>query len=331
MSFAANVALATAMALAPAPPATGTAPMDPVLAEVIRHASTQALNATQVDWPATSAEAARRFAPSGDEKSRTDAIRYVLAQLRDGHSHYRPPLAAGRDGLARPGDRSGSAAVPGGGRWTRPPIAEASRTRGGFGRLEIRAWTGHGAAIATATRKVRAELLEALSHDSCGVVIDVGANGGGNMWPMMGGIAPLYDDGLLLTFAARAVPSTRVKVRGGRLHLGDEAFPRVDDLPPLATRPRFIALVVGRRTASSGEILALGFRHQANVRVFGAATAGATTANSTFPLANGGLLALTTAQLQDRNGVVQQGPLRPDVPTAEPLVEADGWLAGQCR
>lgn len=109
-----------------------------------------------------------------------------------------------------------------------------------------------------------------------------------------------------------------------------EADALVAATTPLAQAPRHIALVAGPRTASSGEILALGFKGQDNVRVFGRPTAGATTANRSFRLANGGLLALTTSRILDRNGLHHAGPVIPDVDTASPLPAARAWLAEGC-
>ena len=177
---------------------------------------------------------------------------------------------------------------------------------------------------------VRNALNEALSHDACGLVIDVAANTGGNMWPMMGGIAPLYDEGSLQTFETREGRRNVVNVKDGVLRMNAQTKPAVAGIPPVLAAPSHIALIVGPRTASSAEILALGFRYQDNVRLFGQPTHGATTANSTHVLSNGAVLALTTARILDRRGVVQEGPLVPDQVTDDALGEATRWLESRC-
>lgn len=299
---------------------------DAVLDQVIGLARHDALNADAVDWPVVQQEAQALLGSTPGEAGRTAAIRHVLAALRDHHSSYRPPL----------GDRAGTTDAAGathgasGGRATpRIPIAVAETPVGGFGRLSINPWTGNGAEVAGATHVVREALDAALHANRCGLIIDVSANHGGNMWPMMGGIAPLYDDGVLETFEPRAGLPQVVNVHHGALRSGTSVFPVVA-LPPLAVKPRYIALVMGPRTASSAEILVLGFSGQANVRRFGAPTAGATSANRSFVLDNGGRLALTVSRIRTRTGEVQDGPVQPDVPGAAPLDDAAAWLASQC-
>lgn len=319
LALLACLALTGADSPTPSPP-----PLDPVVAQVIALAKARALNAPNVDWPTLESDPSLRFDAARGEAGRAQAIGHVLAQLADRHSFYMPPRATS--------DEPSGPHVAGVERLDAPAIAAHDTTPGGFGRLTIRGWAdSDDDAMRVATRLVRAELLAALATRPCGLVVDVAGNGGGNMWPMMGGLAPVYGDGTLVTFEARNAPPQVVNVRGGVLRMNDDAFPRVDDLPALERAPRAVAVIIGRLTASSGEILALGFRGQKKVRFFGSATAGLTTANSTIRLANGGLLALTTARLRDRAGAVQNGPLLPDEPTREPIAAADAWLAEQCR
>lgn len=287
---------------------------DPVVAEVVALSREHALYAERVDWPAVEADAQRIARDGRGRDARGRAIDAVLRALGDGHSVYLPPDRV-------PGAQSSARTSP---------IATSGSPIDGFGHLIIRAWSGSDEAMPAAAREVRDALARATAHDDCGLVIDVASNGGGNMWPMMAGIAPLYDDGALVIFETRRGERSAVNVQAGVLRLGTMPLPPQDDLPPVARAPRFIALLLGRRTASSGEILALAFRGQANVRSFGTRTRGATTSNSTHRLSNGGLLALTTARLRDRADVVQQGPIVPDVETYEPLDTATRWLRERC-
>ena len=95
-----------------------------------------------------------------------------------------------------------------------------------------------------------------------------------------------------------------------------------------------IAVLTGEWTASSGEAIVVAFRGRPNSRSFGVATAGASTANQTYPLGDGAFLFLTVADFADRKGVLYGGPIEPDQvvgamadgedPT---LAEATSWLA----
>ncbi|MBD9470819.1 S41 family peptidase [Pseudoxanthomonas sp. PXM01] len=147
--------------------------------------------------------------------------------------------------------------------------------------------------------------------------------------PLRAADAILDDDGVLETFQGRHDERQVVNVDGGLLRMGDSVFPRVD-LPVLVRKPPQVAIILGTGTMSSGEILALGFKGQSNVRFFGQPTRGLTTANQTIRLANGGMVGLTTAYILDRKGAVHHGAVLPDEVTDQPLQAARAWLVRQC-
>lgn len=295
---------------------------DAILDSVIAAARTQGINGEAPDWPVVEREAYALLAKTPGEAGRTAAIRHVLAALDDGHSFYIPPAAASGAAHAPVPDGASAPLVP-------PPIAVAHDTVQHVGHLEINAWSGPRSAIPAATQQVRDALNLALADARCGLVIDVAKNSGGNMYPMMGGIAPLYDDGVLETFQGRGAERQVVNVHAGQLRVDDNVFPRAE-LAAAVRKPGHIAILLGPGTMSSGEILALGFKGQRNVRFFGRATHGATTANQSIPLENGGMVALTTARILDRQGSVHHGPVVPDDTTQPPLPAARAWLRGQC-
>lgn len=297
---------------------------DTVLNQAIALVKERALNARKLDWSAVEAEAVRLSAARPGEAGRTDAIRHVLNSLKDGHSFYMPPHAD-----ALPPSMPTVNALPTSGQIP-PPIASSS-TRGRFARLSINNWSGSRMDVPAATLLVREELNRAIAHDACGLIIDVAANGGGNMWPMMGGIAPLYDAGTLETFEDRDGKRETVNVAAGQLRMNGNVWPQVTTMPPVTGKPRHIAVILGKQTASSGEILALGFKGQSNVRFFGQPTAGATTANWSTRLSNGGMIAITTSRILDRTGAVHTGPVMPDERSNDPVDAAARWLAGRCR
>lgn len=301
-------------------PAAASGAQQDALQEVLEYTQARALHADRVDWVRVTGAAVELQQRHGGELGTDLAIAYVLRELGDGHSFYRPP-ADRRPPLPARSDK-----MP-----AKPEIAQVDTDGGRYPRLSINGWAGRGGEIAEATRRVRQAAVQAMATPRCGLVLDVSHNRGGNMWPMMGGIAPLYDEGMLEQFRARHGRGTQVRVVDGVLHSNAGPFPDVTGLPPLPHRPRYIALMLGKATASSGEILALGFRHQANVRSFGTPTAGKTSANSTLNLSNGGMAAITTAVLVDRKGQVQHGPLLPDVETDSPLAEAERWLDARCQ
>lgn len=149
--------------------------------------------------------------------------------------------------------------------------------------------------------------------EMCGIVLDVRRNGGGNMWPMLAGIGPLLGAEQVGKFVRRDGESIW-RYRNNTTYLDDaEVFalpgddtlaPRYGDLP--------VAVLTGNYTASSGEIVVISLLGRQDIRLFGNRTSGSPSANSSYELADGALLALTTALTADRDGTVYRGGIRPE-------------------
>lgn len=79
-----------------------------------------------------------------------------------------------------------------------------------------------------------------------------------------------------------------------------------------------MAVLVGPHTASSGEMTAISFIDNANVKLFGQPTAGFTTANQGFRLSNGAFLYLATSYTADKLFKIYKGRITPDVLVDKP-------------
>ena len=91
--------------------------------------------------------------------------------------------------------------------------------------------------------------------------------------------------------------------------------------------PAPVAVLTDGRTASSGEAVAVALRGRPEVRTFGAATTGMTSANETHPLRDGARMNVTVAWFADHQGTVYRGPLPPDeAGGTDPLAAAAAWV-----
>lgn len=194
---------------------------------------------------------------------------------------------------------------------------------------------------------LHAQLRALDSGGVCGWVVDLRQNTGGNMWPMLAGIGPLL--------AANDVGSTTTTVSGEGWHYRDgqawaggptrPAEPlgfgtQVGDLH-LRSAAAPVALVLSRRTQSSGELTAIAFMGRPNVRTFGDSTGGYASVNSSITLRDGAQLIVTSAYPRDRLGRTYALSLGPDelVASADtaagdrPVQAAADWVRNQpsCR
>ena len=150
------------------------------------------------------------------------------------------------------------------------------------------------------------------------------------MWPMLNGLDPLLGPG---PFGAFRAPSGQLQnwVRSGEgITVGGAA----SDRPPfytLGAADAPVAVLLGSRTASSGEMTAIALAGRARTRSFGARSAGFTTANVPIPLSDGSVLVITTAYARDRTGREFTGSMVPDelVEEQEAEVAAVRWLEAQ--
>lgn len=239
------------------------------------------------------------------------AIRFLLSRLGDHHSFLMLPAA--------------SRAFVGGG--AANPQPEVRVVEPGIGYVSIPAYLGiePAAALDYATKLERA-LGADVPQASCGWIVDLRGNGGGNMWPMLGGLRPFLGEGGLGSFvnATGSGPLWRANTVDVK---PTDALAALDS----AT----VAVLTGPRTASSGEAVTIAFRGRPHTRSFGLPTAGLSTANTTFMLPDSSMVVLTVAVEADRTGKRYGEKIDPDevIPvssadgTADPqLARAVAWL-----
>lgn len=297
-----------------------------VLQQVVEVARQNALNASKVDWETTERTATEILGKDPSDSGLTMAIRSVLKALGDHHSLYRPPSPAITGATASAQSVPDDTKKP-------SPIAVGGERPSGVPLVAVNTWSGlTPEAAREAAAKARDVLNASLEKRTCGLILDFSANSGGNMWPMVMGVLPLLSEGKLGQFEDRTGKRTTVElVNHQLLYGGAPHFLNVPELPTPAHLPGYVAVIVGPATASSGEITAILFKGQRNVRLFGRPTAGFTTANRVFKLENGGVLALTVSTVSDREGNVYLDRLSPDDISDAPFAAADDWLKEQCK
>src|SRR5262249_2705971 len=119
-----------------------------------------------------------------------------------------------------------------------------------------------------------------------GWIIDLRGNEGGDMWPMLAGIAPVLGEGGLGAFVGPDGAKEKGSDREGKVLAGTE----VAEAAAEASRPKqpapTVAVLTDGKTASSGEAVAIAFRGRPKTRSFGQSTAGLSTSNEVFPLSD---------------------------------------------
>lgn len=149
---------------------------------------------------------------------------------------------------------------------------------------------------------------------------------------MLAGVGPLLGAEVVGSFTNSA-PGVEWHYRGGRSWNGGSTSGESSGWGtapphPLANPNAPVALLIGHRTASSGEMTQLAFLGRPNVRTFGDSTAGYTSSNTNVTLRDGATLIVTSGYPRDRLGRRYSLSIAPDefVPSGT-STEADATLS----
>lgn len=276
-----------------------------MLDHAINIIQTNALQADRVDWDAERTRlltAERKGLPA---QAAYAPLRTLLTALGDRHSFLQSPRAASSN-------RTTAVASQ----------AVEARLIQDIGYLLIPGLRGTATEEARAfTTRICKDIAQRAPGASAGWIVDLRSNTGGNMWPMINGLRPLLGDGDIGAFRDRDGVSQpwRARLRDGC---------GID----LSNSP--VAVLVGPRTASSGEAVAVSFRARPATRFFGRPTAGLATGNKSYKLPDGGSLVLTGVEFLDRAGGVYPRGVVPEEQVGnddEAIEAAAAWLRSRAR
>ncbi|MGO2750647.1 MAG: S41 family peptidase [Pseudoclavibacter sp.] len=214
-----------------------------------------------------------------------------------------------------------------------PPAVEA--TQGATVTITVSA-IGHDGRLAEEYATAGVEGLAALADaETCGFVVDLRGNWGGNAFPMLGAVSPLFDAEVVAGFVDRdgnqgwttVTTASATSDDGYELRYASDAD---IDTSVFAGKP--IAVLQDFYTASAAEMVLAAFAGQSNVTTFGEKSNGLATGVEGFMLSDGSEILLTTARFTDRTGAVMPEPIQPDVSaiTSDAPALAHDWLAEQC-
>jgi carboxyl-terminal processing protease len=259
----------------------------------------------EVDWTALEDSVLARAASAQTPSETWRALTWALRRV-DRHSFLMPPEA--------------QMATPTGGMV--PQAAPPAETRplgrlieGGIGLVAVPSHAGRNRTEYVDSLRTRLVALDNMGV--CGWVVDLRENAGGNMWPMLAGIGPLLGAEMVGSFT-NSPPGVGWRYRDGRSWMGLDTPPAEPlgwgNTPArrLTHADAPVALLVGSKTASSGEMLMLAFLGRPGVRSFGDSTAGFASANRSVPLRDGATMVITASYPRDRLGRTYPLQVAPD-------------------
>ncbi|GAA4311300.1 S41 family peptidase [Nibribacter koreensis] len=146
-----------------------------------------------------------------------------------------------------------------------------------------------------------------------GWIIDLRLNTGGNMYPMLGGLADIIGDGPAGGFVtAEGQPDEQWSVQGGNFYVNNAQATKAT--ASTSVKPNVpVAVLLSNMTASAGEAVAIALQGRPNTQFIGETTYGLTTANLGFPLNKDSGINLAVLYEADRKGILYKDHIAPQV------------------
>ncbi len=272
-----------------------------------------------VEWNSLMAAAKQKLAASGNCNDTYDIISGCFKTLNETHSFIMSPAKAAIYNNTAAGQQE------------KPAIKElvgdikSELLENGIAYLTVPWVSTTDSVVCTLIADSLQQLISSLdARGAKSWIIDLRKNTGGNCWPMLAGIGPLLGDGICGYFVS-AKEKIAISYKDGAASQGSHVRCRVSSNGyKLKDDKKSIIVLTGRRTVSSGEIVALAFKGKEQVYLYGEPTAGYTTANATYTLSDNSMLVLTVCLEADRTGKVCDGKIMPDEPIAADAMTGSG-------
>ena len=249
------------------------------------------INRAKADWKAIEAKAWASLPRNDKPADAYSVITAVMKALGEKHTflitrdEWKAQMTEQKQGNSKPVALT-------------PPEFRMLPDRTGY--VHIYAFIGNDKAIKDYEARFRSEMAKLRAQGACRYVVDLRGNDGGNMWPMLNGVATLLGDPPFGFFEPGADPGEVWTVKDGEVKGVDVVdINRIPAYSSLRKNPP-VAVLIDRHTSSSGEFTAMAFIGRGGTRLFGQPTAGYVTANDVFPLPDGAEMAVTTGASEDR-------------------------------
>jgi len=326
--------------------------------EALNYMQDNALHKSSIDWQAVREQTLARAKDAKTTWDTYPAIAYAITQLGEKHTWFQLPdnLPADRRQaldaeikriLARPDPLKPSPFMPSKqmeGRMIHGPHGDFAYVIVPMCIGRFAEWEKNGPDFQQFADKLHGLVLGLQAQKPLGWIIDLRGNSGGNVWPMLAGIGVVLGEADLLGASVSADNEHlqsfyKNGMAGTRDSKGiEEVAAQVKLLPLTLPELPWVALLLDRGTASSGEAVAISFVGRIRERSFGEHTAGFSTANDMHQFPDGAALFLCTGIAQDRTGklypngldpdeIIRAPETRPDEANDAALIAAEQWLA----
>ncbi len=250
----------------------------------------RSVNKSKVDWEKVYASALAKTDTATSIRNTYPIIAAALKQLKDHHSGFYPPemIEAYKKGYRALGMEF--------------PAPEFKMLDNKYAYIQIPPF---GVINLDEQREYAASIQAAIKQldkqKPKGWIIDLRENGGGMSKPMTAGLGPFVENEKSAGWRDADGQDTYWIYRNGQVYQNDELVFDLNSQPyKLKSGKKPVSVLVSKKTASSGEVLATSFVGRKNTKLIGTHTQGLTSSNSEHELSDGAYLVLTEGNYINR-------------------------------
>ncbi len=186
-----------------------------------------------------------------------------------------------------------------------------------------------GKQIGDAINEIRNVICELKSEKPQGWIIDLRCNIGGNMNPMLAGLAELIPNANLGGDTKDGTNFySRWSFKDGNFYENGNSNYKTDLQCADFKNSSRIAVLTSKYTASAGEVVASSLKGQDNIKIIGQKTSGLSSTNGWFVLSDKWVFAPMTAYYMSRDKTVHNNGIIPDISIQENL-DLNNLLSGK--
>jgi len=277
--------------------------------EVVTLLKAKSVNRKNIDWDKFKASVLKHAEKAVSIQDAYPSVEYAVTQLHDHHSYF---------AAANNNEDSEKA----------PPTLTDETVPSDIGYIRIPYCMGDEDQLEAYRNKVLEQLKERDKANLKGWIVDLRGNFGGNMSPMLTGIAPVLGSGIVGYFIDPDNNAEPWICKDGKVLYGTTTIEDIHEFYSLKKANPYVAVLTDSLTASSGEAVAVAFKGRPKTRSFGTKTFGVSSSNEVYILSDGARINLTVSTFADRNKQKYGSSIIPDQKCApeKTLEEAVKWL-----
>jgi len=251
-----------------------------------------------IDWESLRNEVLQMGKNARNIKKTYPAIRYALIRLGDRHSLFMTPEEY-------KSYKDPDFAVP---------DIPSELINNNTGYIKIPGFRGSGDEPAQQFAQQIQDKIKELDQSNIRFwIVDLEDNSGGNVWPMLLGLAPLLGEGVKGYLVDADNNYFNWGISNGAVFYNDEPARELPNPYHLKNEIEKLAVIIGENTASAGEAVAVSFKGAENSCFIGSPTCGKSTGNTGYNLSDGARIYVTRTKFVDRNKNIYGVPIKPDI------------------